>query len=114
LDRKTTRQHSPLSRALLDPKDFTLHLNREASDFIGDSFQINFECQTRANRRTTRRKNKRAVLTHVTAAAFSLPRLPVPIRPPECDCRLQQEPEGLSRWPYKIQLAPPPLSRIAH
>jgi hypothetical protein len=37
LNCKTTCQHSPLSEALLDPKNFTLHLNRKASDFIGDS-----------------------------------------------------------------------------
>jgi len=53
LNCKTTCQHSPLSEALLDPKNFTLHFNRKASDFIGDAIQINLECQTHANRRTT-------------------------------------------------------------
>jgi hypothetical protein len=37
LNREATRQHSPLSGALLDAKHFTLYLNGEASHFIGDS-----------------------------------------------------------------------------
>jgi hypothetical protein len=52
LNCKTTGQHSPLGDALLDPKNFTLHFNRKASDFIGDSIQINLERQNHANRRT--------------------------------------------------------------
>jgi hypothetical protein len=38
LNRKTTRQHSPLSGTLLDAKHFTLYLDWEAPDFIRDSF----------------------------------------------------------------------------
>jgi hypothetical protein len=37
LNRKTTRQHSPLSGTLLDAKHFALYLDWEAPDFIGDS-----------------------------------------------------------------------------
>jgi hypothetical protein len=37
LNCKATRQHSPLSGALLYAEDFTLHLDWKASDFIGDS-----------------------------------------------------------------------------
>jgi hypothetical protein len=36
LNCKTTCQHAPLSDALLDPKNFTLQLNRKASHFLGD------------------------------------------------------------------------------
>jgi hypothetical protein len=51
---KTICHHAPLSDALLDPKNLPRHLNGKASDFIGDSIEINFQFQTRANRRTTR------------------------------------------------------------
>jgi hypothetical protein len=37
LNRKTTRQHSPLSGTLLDAKHFTLYFDWEAPDFIRDS-----------------------------------------------------------------------------
>src|SRR5580704_11047580 len=89
LNRKASRQHSPLSGALLHSKDFALHFNGKPSDLIGDSFEINFEDNTRSRWWAGRSKNKRAVFTDITAAAFSLSRLAVPIRPPECDCCLQ-------------------------
>jgi hypothetical protein len=92
LNRKATRQHSPLGGALLYPKDFTLHLDRQASNFIGDSFQINFEYDTRSNRWAVRRKDKRAMLAYVAAAAFALSGLPVSVRPPKRDGGLQQKP----------------------
>jgi hypothetical protein len=114
LNRKTTRQHSPLSGALLNSKDFAFHFHGKPSDLIGNSFKINFEYDARTNRRAACRKYKRAMLAHVAAAAFSLSRFAVPIGPPKCNCGLQQEPECLSRWPYKIQQAPPPISRVAH
>jgi hypothetical protein len=114
LNCKTTRQHSPLSGALLDSKDFTLHFHRKPSDLVGNSFEINFDYDTRTNWRAARRKNKRAVLADIAAAPFSLSRLSIPIGPPKCDRCLQQEPEGLSRWPSKIQHAPPPISLAAH
>jgi len=114
LNCETTSQHSPLSGALLDPKDFPRHFHRKPSYLVGNSFEINFDYDTRTNRRAACRKNKRAVLADVAAAPFSLSRLSIPIGPPECDRCLQQEPEGLSRWPSKIQHAPPPISLAAH
>jgi hypothetical protein len=42
LNRKATRQHSPLCGALLDAKNLTLDLNRKAPDIIRNSFKINF------------------------------------------------------------------------
>jgi hypothetical protein len=107
LNRKATRQHSPFSRALLDAKDLAIYLYRQGTDLIRNSFEINFEYNARTDWRTIGRKDKRAMLTDVTTAALSLLGLPVPIRPPECDCCLQQEPEGPSGWAYKTQTSPP-------
>jgi hypothetical protein len=114
LNRKASRQHSPLSGALLHSKDFALHFNGKPSDLIGDSFEINFEYNTRTRWWAGWGKNKRAVFTDITTTAFTLSRLPVPIRPPERNCCLQQEPERLSRWPLKTQQAPPTISLVAH
>src|SRR5579863_5536184 len=38
LNRKASRQHSPLGGTLLHSKDFALHFNGKPSDLIGDSF----------------------------------------------------------------------------
>jgi hypothetical protein len=114
LNRKPTSQHSPLSRAPLHSKDFTSNFHRQPSDLIGNSFEINLEYDTRTNWRAVWRKNKRAVLADVAAATFFLSGLSVPVGPAKCNRCLQQEPECLPRWPYKIQQAPPPISRIAH
>jgi hypothetical protein len=89
LNCKTTCQHSPLSGALLHSKDFTRHFHGKPPDLIGNSFEIYFEHDIRTNRWAVRCKNECAVFAHVAAAAFSLAGLPVPIRPPKRDCRLE-------------------------
>jgi|HubBroStandDraft_5_1064220.scaffolds.fasta_scaffold220448_2 hypothetical protein len=114
LDCKTAREHSPFGGALLDSKDLTLNFHGKPSYLIGNSFEINLDYDIGTNWRAACRKYKRTMLAHVAAAAFSLSRLAVAIGPPKCNCGLQQKPERLSRWPYKIQQAPPPISRIAH
>jgi hypothetical protein len=72
LDCKATRQHSPLSRASLGPKDFPRDLHRKPADFIGDSFKIDLQYNAGTHWRAARRKNKRAMLAHVAASAFSM------------------------------------------
>jgi hypothetical protein len=52
LNCKATRQHSPLSRALLGPKNLTLNLNRKSADLIGNSFKIYLEYDARTHWRT--------------------------------------------------------------
>jgi hypothetical protein len=95
---------------LLDAKNLTLDLNRKAPYVIGNSFKINLENDIGTDWRTNRRKNKRAVLTDVPTAAHSLSGLPISVGPTKCDCCLQNEPEGFSGWPTKIQQAPPSIS----
>jgi hypothetical protein len=49
---KATRQHSPLSGALLGPKNLALDLNRKPANLIGNSFKIYLEYDTRTHWRT--------------------------------------------------------------
>jgi hypothetical protein len=111
LNGKATRQHSPFRRALLSPKNPTFDLNRQSANLVGNSFKIYIEDNTCTHRWAARRKNKRAMLAHVAAAAFSVSSLAAPIRPPEGNCCLQQEPERLSCWPHKSQHGTPIQSR---
>jgi hypothetical protein len=111
LNCKTTRQHSPLSRALLGPKDLALDFNRKPAYLIWYSLKVNLEHNARTYRRAARRKNKRAMLAHIAATAFSMSRFSAPIRPPEGDRCLQQKPERLSRRPHKSQHSTPIQSR---
>jgi hypothetical protein len=85
---KAACEHSTLSGRPFNPQDLSGHFNREESNLIWNSIQINFDGDVRAHWRTVGRKYKCAVLADVTTAAFALSRLAVSIGPLKRNRRL--------------------------
>jgi hypothetical protein len=99
---------------LFDPKNLALNLERTETLRIWDSFYSHCEFHIGADWRTNRRKDKSAMLTDVTAAAFSPSWLPIPIRPPKRNRRSQREPDSLSGLAFRIQESSPLNVSKAH
>jgi hypothetical protein len=100
---------------LFDPKNLALDFERTETFRIWDSFYSHLEFDIRADWRTNRRKDKRTMLTDVTAAAISPLWLSIRIRPPKRNRRSQREPDSPSGLAFRIQESSPlNVSKIAH
>jgi hypothetical protein len=99
---------------LFDPKNLTFNFERIETLRIWNSFYSHCKFHNRADWRTNRRKDESAMVTDVTAAAFSPVWLPIPIRPPKRNRRPQGEADSSSGLALRIQESSPLKGSKSH